>query len=78
MIQSDYLRKVEIPFGPEKEKSDREKYIYRLAILGIVEDYTVDWGTHQFEVIGRRSELGSRHEETGELSVKVQISSSSR
>ena len=47
---SDNSRRVGIPFGPEKEKPDREKYIYRLAILGIVEDYTVDWRERKFEV----------------------------
>ena len=46
----DHSRKVGIPFGPASEKSDREKYIYRLAILGIVEDYTVDWRASKFEV----------------------------
>ena len=47
---SDNSRRVGIPFGPEKEKADREKYIYRLAILGIVEDYTVDWRGRKFVV----------------------------
>ena len=46
----DHSRKVGILFGPLSEKSDREKYIYRLAILGIVEDYTVDWRASKFEV----------------------------
>lgn len=40
---------VRIPFGYDGEKSDREKYIYRLAILGIVEDYTLDWAEREFE-----------------------------
>ena len=40
---------VRIPFGYGREKSDREKYIYRLAILGIVEDYTLDWVEREFE-----------------------------
>jgi len=32
---------VQIPFGPDRE--GREKCIYRLAILGVVKDYTVQW-----------------------------------
>ncbi len=47
---TDHSRKVGIPFGPAIERSDKEKYIYRLAILGIVEDYTVDWRASKFEV----------------------------
>ena len=35
------VRTVQIPFGQDRES--REKSIYRLAILGIVEDYTVQW-----------------------------------
>ena len=49
---SDYLRKVKIPFGP-----DREKYIYRLAVMGIVVDYTVDWSTQEFEVTVGNSDI---------------------
>ncbi|MCY3709387.1 MAG: helicase-related protein, partial [Caldilineaceae bacterium] len=47
---SNESRRVGIPFGLVKDKSEREKYIYRLAILGIVEDYTVDWRGRKFEV----------------------------
>ena len=35
------VRTVRIPFGQDRES--REKSIYRLAVLGIVEDYTVQW-----------------------------------
>ena len=42
---------VYIPFGQDGEKSDREKFIYRLAILGIVEDYTLDWVRREFEIV---------------------------
>ena len=40
------IRKVQIPFG-----RDREKCLYRLATLGLVEDYTLDWRAHKFEVV---------------------------
>lgn len=42
------LTTVQIPFGKDQEIS--EKCIYRLAILGIVEDYTVDWNKLWFDV----------------------------
>ena len=42
------LQTVQIPFGGDEKT--REKYMYRLAVLGIVEDYTVDWNTREFEV----------------------------
>ena len=48
---------VRIPFGYDREKSDREKYIYRLAILGIVEDYTLDWAEREFETALNNSYL---------------------
>lgn len=38
-LQSERI--VQIPFGPDREI--REKCIYRLAILGVVKDYTVQW-----------------------------------
>lgn len=54
-----HQRNISIPFGTDLKKSEREKYIYRLAILGIVEDYTVDWKTRQFEV-----RIGDSNEQT--------------
>ena len=37
-----------VPFGGSRE--EREKSIYRLAMLGVVSDYTVDWRTLGFEI----------------------------
>ena len=45
------LRTVPIPFG--QDRAVREKCIYRLAILGIVDDCTVDWRTQTFSVTVR-------------------------
>ena len=42
------MKSVQIPF--EGKQKLREKYIYRLAILGIVDDYTVDWNKKNFDV----------------------------
>lgn len=42
------LKTVQIPFGGDQKI--REKCIYRLAVLGIVEDYTVDWNKNWFDV----------------------------
>ena len=33
-----------------QEKTNREKAIYRLSIIGVVQDYTMDFGARQFEV----------------------------
>jgi len=40
-----------IPFGSESDKASREKTIYRLSIIGLIQDYVVDFGKKQFEVI---------------------------
>ena len=40
-----------IPFGSETDKMAREKSIYRLAIIGLIGDYTVDFERHRFEII---------------------------
>ena len=42
------IQKVVIPFGSSREQT--EKAIYRLGILGIIDDYTVDWKSKIFEV----------------------------
>lgn len=41
-----------LSFGSDGErvKAKKEKYIYRLALIGIVEDWTVDWKMGQMEV----------------------------
>jgi ATP-dependent DNA helicase RecQ len=41
-------KEIVIDFKGEEER--REKSIYRLALLGIVEDWTVNWKSRQFEV----------------------------
>ena len=37
-----------IPFGAYKER--RERAIYRLVLLGIIADYTIDWNRRFFEI----------------------------
>ena len=42
---------IQIPFGgSDSIKMKREKAIYRLSIIGVVQDYTIDFGYKQFEV----------------------------
>ena len=36
--------------GDSGARGDREKYVYRLAMLGLVDDYTVDWRGRCFNV----------------------------
>lgn len=43
---------VDVAFGDASDQ--RERSLYRLCILGVVDDYTVDWGRRVFEVtLGR-------------------------
>lgn len=47
-------RPISIPFSftsDTKERSGIEKTIHRLVILGIVEDYTVNYGSKEFDII---------------------------
>ena len=44
----DPNRAISVPFGDASEQ--REKSLYRLAILGLVSDYTVDWRVRCFDV----------------------------
>ena len=46
----DKAQTVLIPFENDEAQKQQEKCIYRLAILGIVENYTVDWNKKRFEV----------------------------
>ena len=41
---------ISVPFGSDAETMAREKVIYRLAIIGLVQDYTVNYDNRQFEV----------------------------
>jgi ATP-dependent DNA helicase RecQ len=43
-------RNVAVPFGDEQEKGQRERAIHRLKLLGLVRDYTVDWGGKKYDV----------------------------
>ena len=43
------LSGLSVPFGDSSQ--DREKSIYRLAMLGVVADYTVDWRSRSFQVM---------------------------
>ena len=45
---SSGMRVVNVPFGGDRE--NREKRLYRLMVLGIVKDYTIDWRTIMFSV----------------------------
>lgn len=43
-----------LKFGKDNEREKSERAIFRLALLGLVEDYTVDWQSRQFEVYIKR------------------------
>jgi ATP-dependent DNA helicase RecQ len=40
----------QVGFAGEKDRGLREQALHRLTLLGVVEDYTVDYGAHRFEV----------------------------
>lgn len=39
-----------VKIGFKNESDDTEKMIYKLALIGVVEDWTVDWKNRQYEV----------------------------
>ena len=41
-------KQVEVPFGPDSGQSHRA--LHRLVMLGVVEDYLVEWGSNAFDV----------------------------
>lgn len=43
-------RTVEVPWSDDDDKLRREKATHRLKLLGVVRDYTVDWGRKRFTV----------------------------
>ena len=53
-IEKSQSRKIEIPFAAsetsKEPEKDTERGIYRLLLLGLVEDYTKDWNKRIFEV----------------------------
>ena len=50
-LKPNHSVEIQIPFGGgNSRKIKREKAIYRLSIIGVVEDYTIDFRTKQFEV----------------------------
>jgi ATP-dependent DNA helicase RecQ len=57
-LQLNQSEEIQIPFGGgDSVKTEREKAIYRLSIIGVVQDYTIDFRSKQFAVkIVRRPE----------------------
>ena len=57
-LQPNQSEEIQIPFGRgDSIKTKREKAIYRLSIIGVVQDYTIDFRSQQFEVaIVKKSE----------------------
>lgn len=50
-LQLNQSEEIQIPFGgSDSIKMKREKAIYRLSIIGVVQDYTIDFGHKKFEV----------------------------
>ena len=50
-LQLNQSEEIQIPFGrSDSIKAKREKAIYRLSIVGVVQDYTINFGARQFEV----------------------------
>lgn len=47
---------IQIPFGDDDLKTKREKAIYRLSIIGVVQDYTIDFRGQFVVTIVRRPE----------------------
>ncbi len=49
--ESGRRRSIEIPMGDDDDdKSERERALHRLVVLGIVRDYLVEWGARKFPV----------------------------
>ena len=49
-LQLNQSEEIQIPFGSsDLIKMKREKAIYRLSIIGVVQDYTIDFRARQFE-----------------------------
>ena len=49
-LQPNQSKEIQVPFGGGDLKTKREKAIYRLSIIGVVQDYTIDFKAKQFEV----------------------------
>ena len=48
-IKPKHSKRIQIPYNGKSE-NEQEKAIYRLAIIGVVQDYTKDFDAKQFEV----------------------------
>lgn len=46
----------------KRDKSDTEKAIYRLSILGVIDDYTVDYNAETYTVIGKKKTDDQYHQ----------------
>ena len=44
----------DIVFEKDKDRERKEKAIFRLMLLGVVQDYTIDWGSSHFAVTVKR------------------------
>ena len=49
---------VEVPMDAGGDRQDQERAIFRLAVLGVVDDYLVEWGSRRFDVHMASCEAG--------------------
>ncbi|AEE54563.1 DEAD/DEAH box helicase [Haliscomenobacter hydrossis] len=45
-----FLQRLELQLNSIREKSDTEKALYRLSLIGVIDDYTVDFRTKTFTI----------------------------
>ncbi|WP_342504757.1 RecQ family ATP-dependent DNA helicase [Sporosarcina sp. FSL K6-2383] len=46
----DVNQSIDIPYFDEFDLGKKERFIYRLALIGVVEDWTIDWNKKRIEV----------------------------
>lgn len=47
-----FLQRITYAINSRRDKSDTEKAIYRLSLVGVIDDYTIDYNTETFKISG--------------------------
>ncbi|MDP8268584.1 MAG: DEAD/DEAH box helicase [Candidatus Tenebribacter davisii] len=52
--KEEFLKEVKLTLDSRRDKSDTEKAIYRLSLIGVIDDYTVNYNAETFTLFGKK------------------------
>jgi ATP-dependent DNA helicase RecQ len=60
--QHDFQKRIQYTLDSIRTKSDTEKAIYRLTIIGVIDDYTINYNNKTYTILGKKKTDDEYHE----------------